>query len=262
MHKFVLVVVLLIISQSTAHALDLSISNPIVTDLEISLSASLSATSNYYLQGAMRAQSSSKYFGETKNVRGDWIDYVSSPDKEYITSNFFQTDVQNASWSGIVKLRFKLDDPNYLGPGLYDLKLRRFTGQSSGSAGESNTLTLNLTAQTPSPSAIASASPSPSPSLIPSPHSSFKPSPIPSPSLSGVAEEGTIAGVTTEINLEGFGQSLLSPAPSPAASPSPGLTLNRARAKSAVLIGLGLILTSLSSFLIYRRYLSLHGDSA
>ena len=151
MHKFWVWILVFLFSADQVSSIDFSIKDPIVNNLEVTLSASLSATSNYYLQGTLRSESSSKYFGETRNIKGDWIDYTSSPEKEYITSNFFVTDVQNATWSGQLNLRFKIDDPNYLGPGSYDLKLRRFTGGSSSSAGESNTLTINLTTSLPTP---------------------------------------------------------------------------------------------------------------
>ncbi|MFZ2199849.1 MAG: hypothetical protein WAV40_03620, partial [Microgenomates group bacterium] len=194
MRKIIIICILMQFICSKAKAIDFTIHDPVVTNLEISLTASISATSNYYLQGTIRSQSSSKYFGETQNNKGDWIDYVSSPEKEYIASNFFLTDVKNATWSGMIKLRFKLDDPSYLGPGVYDLKLRRYTGNSSSSAGDSNTLTINLTAQapTPSPSPTLLPSPSPSPTPKPSPIPSPKPSPVISPSPS---PEGEVAGV-------------------------------------------------------------------
>lgn len=244
------------------YAVDFAINDPVISGLEISVVASLSASSNYYLQAVLRAQSSTKYFGETQNHRGDWVDYVSSPDKELITSNFFLTDIRDASWSGSLRVRFKNDDPNYLGPGLYDLKLRRFTGNSSSSAGESNTLVVTLNASlpivspTPSPSPTSTPNPSPSPSPYPSP----TPSPIPSPSpklptpvpLNPVGE-GSVAGVV-DISFEGYGISP-TPAPSPLKANSPtSHTLNRTRLKIVLLIGTGLILLSVSLYLGYYKF--------
>lgn len=247
-------------------AVDLVIADPVVSGLDISCTASLSASSNYYLQGTLRSQSSSKYFGETQNNRGDWIDYISAPEKEYITSNFFQTDVKNATWSGTLRLRFKLDDPNYLGPGLYDLKLRRFTGGSSSSAGESNTLTLSLTAALPTP--IPSPSPSPSPSPTPTPIPTPSPSPSPvgarpaspvTPSVqSSLPPVGTVAGEATEIDLSSFG---IAPSPTPSISgvSHQVVSLNQARAKTVLLIGAGLLIIFAAGFFGYRRYLGTIG---
>jgi hypothetical protein len=265
MCKFWLALSLVLLFPRPAHAIDLSIKDPVINNLEISINASLSATSNYYLQGTLRSQSSSKYFGETQNIKGDWVDYISSPEKEYIASNFFVTDVKNATWSGMVKIRFKIDDPNYLGPGLYDLKLRRFTGGSTSSAGESNTLTLNLTAALPTPTPSPSPSPSPSPTSTPTPSPSTSPTPVgagsshPSPIIQiSPPPVGTVAGESTEIDLSGFGVS-----PSPSAEPSlqgsssQVPSLNKSRAKTAITVGSGLLIISLASFFGYRRYLGI-----
>lgn len=272
MRKLILALGLIIFAARHAFAVDLFIHDPIVENLEVAVVASLSATSNYYLQGVLRAQSSSKYFGETQNLRGDWLDYLSSPEKEFVTSNFFLTDIQNASWSGQIKIRYKADDPNYLGPGLYDLKLRRFTGNSSSgsSSGDSNTLTINLTAPLPTPAAIPSPSPTPTPTPtptpIPSPSPSLLPSPMPkSPSPIPLisAKVGSVAG-ELNISLEGFGVS-----PSPLASTSSlsgdslptqvgqkALTLNQTRLKTVIILGIGLMLLLTSLLLGYRKYRS------
>lgn len=248
--------------------LDFTLSNPVVVDTSISVDASMSGTtSNYYLQGTLRSVGSSKYFGATGSSSG-WVDYVSSPEKEFITSNFFQTNVQNASWSGQLKMRYFVDDDNYSGPGPYELKVRRFTGGSTSAAGESNTLIVNLTATLPSPSPSPSPSPTPTPtpisspstapSVIPSPVGvgSTRPSPTPRPDLSP-PPAGTVAGDSTEIDLSGFGI-----APTPIEDPSlrgdssQGPTLNQSRAKTVILIGSGLILLSIAGFFAYRRYLA------
>jgi len=262
MCKFWLAFLLVILCASRVHAVELMIYDPIVSDLSITFTASLSASSNYYFQGVLRSQSSSKYFGETQNSKGDWIDYISSPEKENIASNFFLTDVKNATWSGILKLRFKTDDSNYQGPGIYDLKLRRFTGGSSSSAGESNTLIVNLTAIIPTPTPLPSPIPSPSPIATATPaHSlvailaqasgqSFTPLPLASPAT------GTVAGETTQIDLSGFG---VPPAPvgeSHDSSAKP--VINKSRARTTILIGAGLLILSLTSFFGYRRYQKHH----
>jgi len=268
MYKFCLVWLLMAVLVSPALAIDLFIKDPVVSGLEVTVNASLSATSNYYLQGILRSQSSSKYFGETQNHKGDWIDYMSSPEKEYIVSNFFVTDVKNATWSGILKLRFKVDDPNYLGPGPYDLKLRRFTGGSTSSAGDSNTLTVTLSTPlitpTPSPSPAPSPSLATSPLPTPSPSPTPKPSPLPSPksTLSPSPElspeaVGTVAGATTEIDLSGFGAS---PSPTPQPRPAQVLTLNHDRLQTIILLGFGLLIISVAGFFGYRRYLRLKGS--
>lgn len=260
-----------------AKAVEFVISDPVVSGLELTLSASISASSNYYLQGLLRSQSSSKYFGETQNNRGDWVDYLSSPEKEYIVSNFYLTDIKDATWSGQLKLRFKLDDQSYLGPGPYDLKLRRYTGNSTSSAGESNTLVINLTVPlpTPSPTPTPTPTPTPSPSPSPSPSPTQTSTPTPKPpapsvvlkdELGSVPPAGTVAGESIEIDLSGFGTS---PVPSgeptlqgqslPAQAGSQGPTLNKSRAKTALLVGSGLLILSVSGYFGYRKYLVIKG---
>jgi hypothetical protein len=260
MYKFWLAFLLVFLFPRPICAVDLVIKDPIVNNLEISVSASLSASSNYYLQGLLRSQSSSKYFGETQNNKGNWVDYISSPEKEYIVSNFFATEIKDATWSGMIKLRFKVDDPSYFGPGLYDLKLRRFTGGSTSSAGESNTLTLSLLATlptaTPSPSPIPSPSPSPTATPLPTPTPTSTPTPK-SPAPSVVLQEevgspppvGTVAGESTEIDLSGYGT-----------SPSPRIQseilkpkLNYSRFRAALIVGTGFLLLAVTSFLTFRK---------
>lgn len=273
MCKYFLWLVFLLVAVAPVYAIEFIIADPLVADQEIVLSASLSATTNYYLQATLRSQSSSKYFGETKNNLGDWIDYQSSPEKEYIVSNYFVTDIQNSSWSGTIRLRFKADDPNYLGPGLYDLKLRRYTGASSSSAGDSNILTLNLVTNLPSsPSPQPTPTPSPSPTATPVPFSTKTPVPsvvlqdvVGSPSVHPLSSisTGTVAGQAVEIDLSGFGIP-----PSPSVAPSlPAQAdhtsigrpvLNKSRAKTALLLGTGMLIISISSFYGYRKYRSLY----
>ncbi|MEI8232486.1 MAG: hypothetical protein WCG44_01960 [bacterium] len=272
MRKLWLAIFLVLSCPRPVSAVDLSIKDPLVSGLDITFTASLSASSNYYLQGTLRSQSSSKYFGETQNSKGDYIDYVSTPDKEYVVSNFFVTEVQNATWSGMVRMRFKTDDPNYFGPGLYDLKLRRFTGSSSSgsSAGDSNTLTINLTMAVPTPTPSPSPSPSPSPTTTPTPTPSLSPSsspvgagsPRPSPTIQiSPPPVGTVAGVATDIDLSSFG---ISPFPSGDPSlrgqSSQAPKLNKSRAQTAIIVGSGLILVSLALYFGYRKYLRLKGS--
>jgi hypothetical protein len=249
-------------------AIDFSLSNAIVNDTSITLDASMSGiTNNYYLQGSLRSVGSSKYFGSTIGSNGGWVDYVSSPEKEFISSNFFATNIQNASWSGQLKMRYFVDDDNYVGPGLYELKFRRFTGGSTSAAGESNILLINLTATIPSPSPSPTStptpsptpSPSPTPTRTPTPPPTPKPSPSLTPSILPLSSDpvGTVAGESTKIDLSGFGI-LASPNPptgGDGGSPT-HLTLNPSRAKLVIAIGAGLVLISVAGFFLYRRIIA------
>ncbi|MFH2085397.1 MAG: hypothetical protein ABII21_01250 [bacterium] len=261
MWRLVLICLFISVFANSAHALDFRVYDATVSGINIDVTGYLGSTSNYYLQGALRSTSGDYFFGETQNNKGDWIDYVSSPETEYIINNFYLTEPHNASWSNIIHLRFHVDDTNYKGPGEYTLELRRFTGSSKKSAGESDPLIINLSAPTPvpSPTPTPTPSPNPSPSLSPSPtpiptptpKPSLKPSPSPSPDLSP-PPDGTVAGESTQIDLSGFG---ISPSPSLQGQSSQALKLNQARAKTALLVGSGLIISSLAGFLGYRKYL-------
>lgn len=259
--------VLLLSSCQSIEAIEFTIADPIVSGLEISVSSSLSGTtSNYFLQGTLRAVDSSKYFGETYG-RTSWIDYLSSPDKEFITSNFYMTDVQNASWSGTLKMRYKVDDQVYKGPGSYELKLRRFTGNSSNAAGESNVMTITLTEPLPLPSPTPVPSPTPTPSASQpsqSPITILSPSPQVSPVVLAPpsvetevysSKEGTIAG-EQDIDLSAFGVASATPAASSSQTSSTGLSLNKERARIAIMIGIGLTTVSVAVYMAFRRFTS------
>lgn len=261
MREYLIALVCVFLLAGRVSAVELTISDIEVIGKEITLTASLSASTNYYLQGALRSQSSSKYFCETKNTQNNWVDYVSSPDKEYIVSNFFLTDIKESTWSGELHLRYKVDDPHYSGPGLYDLKIRRYTGNSSSSAGESNTLTITL--NEPLPTTIPTQTPNtPTPTPSQAPQSTSEPtveplaipSIFPSPKLLP-SPTATIAGVATEISLEGFGNS---PSPSPVVgsleeSIEPKLRTDRL--KTVITVGIGLMILFVSSYLGYSKYI-------
>ncbi|MCX6793990.1 MAG: hypothetical protein NTY06_02695 [Candidatus Gottesmanbacteria bacterium] len=111
-----------------------------------------------------------------------------------------------SSWSAKLKMRFKIDDPNYQGPGNYDLKVRRYTGKSSTFAQESNTLNIVLTATmptaTPTPLPTSTPTPTPEPTVTPTrtptptPTPTKTPTPTPTPT---VKPTSTVAPTPTPI---------------------------------------------------------------
>lgn len=194
-------------------AVDFSIANPAINGQVISVDAALAdvtATNcpdnHCYLQGVLRPATSSKYFGETLNTQNNWIDYISSPDTEYIKTNFYAADIQMSSWSAKLNMRFKIDDPTYQGPGNYDLKIRRYTGKSSSFAQESNTLTISLTVamptttSTPAPTGTPVPTPEPTvtPIRTPTPVQTKTPTPAvkPTPTATPIASASAVLGVT------------------------------------------------------------------
>ena len=263
--------IITIIFPPNIFALEFNISNPTISSNELSFDASSSAQSRaYYLQGAIRKIDNAYYFGSTKNLDGNWIDYISSPDPVYIASNFYLASPIDSSWSGKLSMKFSSSDVNYKGPGDYELKVRLFTGASSSATStSSNVLTITLNEPLPSPLVELSPSPSPSPSYSPqpideilaenrtppSPESRPTKPPRPSPSPELETLEGTVAG-TSDIDLSIFQESSLSPSQSSLIKSSNALTLNKDRLKIVLMIGAGLIISSVAGFFGYRKYLS------
>lgn len=248
-----------------------------VTDTEMIMTATVSGLTasscdsggRCYFQGTLRAVGTTPYFGATKNNVDTWVDYVTEPAVDYITSTFFSFTPVEASWSGKVQMRYAADDQEYAGPGEYELKLRRYTGKSTSASGDSNTLTVSLSASLPSPSLAPSPTPAPTPTPTPTSTSTPAPTPTPAPSPLAspkpseggspnlaISSPGTVAGVA-DIDLAGFGASpLATPSPTPILAPQP----SGERVKNTVAIGSGLVISSLAGFLGYRKYKQLQID--
>ncbi len=181
--KWLLLIVLFLWTPQIAKAVDFSVSNANVTDNEITVTATLSgliSTScnegKCYLQGTLR-QPTTNYFGQTQNSIGSWVDYLSSPEPEYIISTFFGFQPDAGGWTGLVKMRFSPTESDYKGPGSYELKLRRFSGKSSSSSQDSNTLSVTLNVPLPT----ATSTPLPAPTNTPSPSNTPTPVPLATP---------------------------------------------------------------------------------
>jgi len=140
----------------------ITISNPSVTDDTVTftvnilgITASGLTDGKGYLQ-AMFVGSDSKSFGYTKNNSGDWYEYIGEPTADYIKSKFYYFTPVDGSWSDTMTAKNNYDDSSYKGPGNYILRVKRYTGGSTSSAGDpSNDLTVNLShalpTLTPSP---------------------------------------------------------------------------------------------------------------
>lgn len=222
--------------------------------------ASASAGTNY-LRIDLYKDGTKNYFGETDNGQA-W--YGGSDGKLY----FPITIVSGTPTVATVSAR--LGEPSqsdYPGPGSYKLRVRRYT--ASGSQGSEDTISKDIsitkTWPSPSPSFIVDPSPTPTPSasstlsptIIPTQTPKPSPTPIPSQSVLEKDSEATVAGVSTEIDLSGFG---ISPFPSLPGDSRKSPSLNHSRLKTAILIGSGLIILSVASFFGYRRYLRLKGS--
>lgn len=146
----------------------------------------IATSSACYVQAAFTATSSARYFGQTWSSNDNWFQYQSSPSTDFVVANFPRL---NNGQTVKILIKPDLSDRDYQGPDTYILKLKRYTGQSSSAAGESNVLTVNLTdipplSQTPSPT--TDITPSATPILTSTPPSTIYPTstPSPNPSLS------------------------------------------------------------------------------
>lgn len=227
--------------------------------ITVSISGATAGTN--YLRADLYLPDSKNYFGETDNTQA-W--YGGSDGKQYYPVTILSGEPTIATISA------RLGEPSltdYPGPGLYKLRIRRYTSSGNQGSEDPQPVDISLTKTYPSPSPTPTPSPTtqPSPSLTPTPSPSPSvpspiPSAIPSPKPSvfsspGLAspESGTVSGAT-DIDLSAYG--LTSSLPfkeEEQGTPSSSLTLNRSRARLMFMVGSGLILISASLYLWYRK---------
>ena len=175
---FVLVF-LLALPTSVFATISFTISNPVREGDYYIVDTTLSgiSTASAYVFGVFTNTASPNYFGSTWGQKESWVGYQSFS-KDFIVSNFpiLQKDNLQKIW---IKPNYL--DSGYKGPGEYFLKLRRYTGGSDNSAGDSNTLIVNLTESLPTPTVTPTHSPTPTKS--PTPSKSSTPSVIPTSSV-------------------------------------------------------------------------------
>ena len=134
-------------------AIDLTISNLTSKEdyYEVTAEVSgMSSSSATYVQGVFTSIESPKYFGFSLSKKGDWIVYDGSPEKTFVLDNFIE--LKNGV-SQKIYLKPNYQDTDYLGPGKYFVKLKRYT--ASGSPSDySNSIEIDLsyTKSSPTPS--------------------------------------------------------------------------------------------------------------
>lgn len=142
-------------------AITFEIGNPVREGDYFILDASISGISSTsaYVFGMFTGQDNPDYFGFTWGQHEDWVEYQSTS-KDFITNNLpvLLRDTPQKIW---VKPNY--NNPGFKGSGDYFLKLRRYTGSSDNSAGDSNVLTVYLIAPTPVPT----ETPTPMETIIP-----------------------------------------------------------------------------------------------
>jgi len=153
-----------------------TIDNPVKEGDYFIVDASISGISSAsaYVFGMFTNKENPDYFGFTWGQKEDWVEYQTT-NKDFITTNLpiLLRDTVQKIW---IKPNFS--NSGYKGPGEYFLKLKRFTGASDSSAGESNTLTVTLLESTPTPTPTATAIPTPEPSITLNPTKTPTPTPV------------------------------------------------------------------------------------
>ncbi|MEK7061531.1 MAG: hypothetical protein AAB954_02620 [Patescibacteria group bacterium] len=173
---------------SSVFAITLVISNPVISNDEVTVDVNVSGLSSMnYLQG-MFTQSTinPSYFGYTQNNIGDWYKYSGSYTKEEIQLTFFSFTPQDSSWSGQLKIKNDPADPDYIGPGTYVLRVKRYTGGSDSSAQTSNDLSVDLAyvfpTSTPTETPTSVPNPTNTPTATPNPTATPTKTPTPTKS--------------------------------------------------------------------------------
>ncbi len=257
-----LAVITLLLTPKTVSALDFGVSGAPETIFEdtafpitFTLSQSSTATSVAYLRAVFYQEGTTKYFGYTQNQSGTWVN--STSDK---TQFYTLTVGPDGSASGQIWAKLDLTHSYFTGAGVYKIKLGRYTSSNDTCADWTNELETAVTVHpspvpSPNPSLPPSPTPTPTPSPSPIPSPSLIPSPRPSPSIALLSSPGTVAGETT-VDLSAFGVASPQPSTSPSSTPTP--RLNSTRARFALIVGSGLVLLSIASYLGFRLYRHRH----
>lgn len=141
----------------------------------------LSSTSGCFVQGMFTATPSS-YFGYTWSSKGEWLKYNSSPDQEYVKTNF--VELKNDEPQNIL-VKSDSEASGYKGPGDYLFKIRRFIANGNSSSHYSNIVQLALTEPIPAEVITENQTETPTVSITNTPTSTptptKKPTPTPTP---------------------------------------------------------------------------------
>jgi len=148
----------------------------------VSFSVSGAASADNYFRIDLFKDGSSSYFGETYNG-SDW--YNGSDGKQYLKAVMVSGQTANITVQG------RLGNPSsseFLGPGLYKLKIRRYTASGTAATTDNQTpgdINITYTTPTPSPSPTPTheptQSPTPQPTNTPTSTATLTPTPTPKP---------------------------------------------------------------------------------
>lgn len=263
MYRYIKTILLLVMGivlssfvASDVYAVDFVVSNANVSDDNI-ISVDILLTNvtktncpdgKCYLQGLLSKKGSTTYFGFTQNIADDWIPYQGSPEKTFIKNNYLYCVIEEVTCSTVGRMKFNHDDPKYEGPGEYEIKFARYTGESNAHAGSyTEPLVINLDVATPTPDPTATptptttATPTQTPTATPSisPTNTFTPKPTPTktprPSPSPKVEK------TQMPEVMGLREEFIDPVVSPTPEPTKGRVKMPIIAGALVFGGIGFL---------------------
>lgn len=145
--------------------------------IDVTVSGATNATN--YLRADLFKEGTTNYFGETYNG-SDW--YSGSDGK-----NYFPVQIQNSSATATFQAQIGNPSINdYPGPGIYKLKVRRYTSSGSQSSNDTQTpidVQIIYSSPTPTSTIVPTNTPTPTPTLVPtsSPTNTISPSNTPKP---------------------------------------------------------------------------------
>lgn len=140
-----------------------------------------------YLQAMFTQKNTTpRYFGFTFGQQ-DWFQYQSKPEPDFIKSNFIPLDAgPDGNWSGIVRASVDKDDSDYHGSGEYEIKVKRYTGESTSAATDDTTpisITISDTAYDEAHTVVETTqTPTPTPTSTSATTSTITPSSAPTSS--------------------------------------------------------------------------------
>ena len=257
---------LFVTATKTYAAISFSVSNPqtdgeiVAFEVSISGLTSSSCGDGYcYLQAAFTNPNQPRYFGFTQDQNGQWYQYDGSPGKDNIKSTFFSFQPQDGNWSGNLTIKVDAEDPDYDGPGNYNIKAWRYSGKSDNYSGDSdNTLSVQLTSSAPNPTPTSPSTTSQSSSPTSGKSKSSSPTPKNSPSPASSKKTTSVLGSSksAEVLRSPVLEVNLSASPTPSAEPK-AESSNKLKIAGTV-AGSGAIVMGLSAglYLWYKRKLT------
>jgi len=243
-------------------ALEFEISNASVTgDNIVSVDISLDevTVSNCpnnicYFQGFLTKKGASKYFGFTENNSGNWIPYQSSPEKTYIKNNYLYCEIEEGTCNAVGKMKFNHDDPKYEGPGEYEVKFARYTGESNSKAGDyTQSLVVNLNVATPAPSPSNTPTPTPTETPTVAPTQSPTSTPTPKPTRSPTPKPSSSPLPTQPPEVMGLREEFIDPVISPTPEPAGNTGVKMPIIAGALVFG-GVGFLSAAGYPMFKEY--------